>query len=215
MTLSLSLVALTGLGTGLAGAALRSWAARLAATDSRWLDRTVLALLAALFGVGAAGLASSYPDLLAFAVLGVACALLVAIDLATFRLPDRIVGPMYPVLFLLLACAAAVDGDWSRLGRSAVAGLLLLVGYFVLAFASPDNLGLGDVKLAGLLGAFLGWLGWPQVLLGTLAAFALSALCALVLLGLRRASRRSDLAFGPWMVVGAAVGAALGPALVG
>ncbi|HYP44082.1 MAG TPA: prepilin peptidase [Propionibacteriaceae bacterium] len=215
MTVSLGLVALTGLGTCLSGVALRPWAARLAATESRWLDRPVVALLAALFGIGAAFLARSYTDLLAFAVLGVACALLVVIDLAAFRLPDRIVGPMYPVLFALLTLAAAIDGDWGQLGRSAAAGLALLVGYFALAYASPDNLGLGDVKLAGLLGAFLGWLGWPHVLLGTLAAFALSALCALALLALGRAHRHSDLAFGPWMVAGAALGAALGPNLVG
>lgn len=212
---ALGLAAVTGAGSGLTGVALRSWAARLAATESGWLNRWVVGLLATLGGIGAAVLARGYADLLAFAVLGVACALLVVIDLAALRLPDRIVGPTYPLLLALLGVAAATDGDWRRLGRAALAGVILLVGYFALAFASPQNLGLGDVKLAGLLGVFLGWLGWPHALLGTLAAFVLSAVCALVLLALGKADRRSDLAFGPWMVGGAALGAALGPALVG
>lgn len=215
MTLPLGLVALTGLGTGLAGIALRSWAARLAATDSGWLARWFVALLAALGGIGSASLARSYAEWLAFAVLSTACALLVVIDLAAFRLPDRIVGPMYPLLFSLLGLAAVAEGDWRRLVRAAVAGLILLVGYFVLAFVNPQGLGLGDVKLAGLLGMFLGWLGWSHALVGTLAAFALNAGCAVVLLAVGKADRRTDLAFGPWMVAGAALGAALGPGVVG
>ena len=215
MTLSLGAAALTGLGAGLATFWLRGWAFALAQRESRWLSGRLAVLLAVLGGVGAAALARGYADLLAYAVLAVACALLVVIDLASYRLPDRIVKPMYPILFATLTLAAAVGGDWARLGRAAAASALLLVGYFALAYASPANLGLGDVKLAGLLGAFLGWLGWSHTLLGALAGFGLSAVCALVLLLAGRAGRRSDMAFGPWMILGAVVGAAFGPAAVG
>ncbi|WP_418606684.1 hypothetical protein [Georgenia sp. SUBG003] len=74
-------------------------------------------------------------------------------------------------------------------------------------------MGLGDVKLSGVLGMFLGWCGWSQVLLGTFAAFAINALAALVLLALRRVTLKSDVPFGPSMILGAAVGAAWGPAV--
>ncbi len=87
--------------------------------------------------------------------------------------------------------------------------------YLVLALINPSGLGLGDVKLAGLLGAFLGWLGWQQVLLGTLAAFVCSAVVALALLATRRATKKTEFPFGPWMIVGAVIGAAAGPALMG
>nr|WP_275588517.1 prepilin peptidase [Microlunatus panaciterrae] len=146
-----------------------------------------------------------------FALLALGCALLAAVDLASERLPDLIVGPLYPLLLVPLTVAAALHQEWSRLGRAAVAAAVLLVCYFVLAFISPSNLGLGDVKLAGVLGAFLGWLGWSPVLLGSLAAFALSAVTALVLLVAVRADRRRSYPFGPLMVAGAAVGAAWGP----
>lgn len=153
-------------------------------------------------------LADGWAELVAFATLAVACGLLVAIDLAVFRLPDVIVGPMYPVLFVFLLIAATVSGNWGALGRAAAAALVLLVSYFVLAWINPSGLGLGDVKLSGLLGAFLGWLGWPAVVAGTLAAFVINAVVALTLLAAGRVGVKSGIAFGPAMVVGAAVGAA-------
>ena len=120
---------------------------------------------------------------------------------------------MYPILLGALTVQAAVDGDWSRLGRAAAGGAVLAVGYLVLALLVPTGLGLGDVKLAGLLGAFLGWAGWPNVFVGTLAAFALNAVLVAVLLLSRRITRKGATAFGPWMVAGAAIGAFWAPAL--
>ncbi|MBB1032994.1 DUF4175 domain-containing protein, partial [Dietzia sp. CQ4] len=122
-------------------------------------------------------------------------------------LPDVVVVPMYPVLLATLGVASAVTGDWGALGRAAAAALALLAFYFTLAFINPSGLGLGDVKLAGVLGLFLGWLGWQYVLIGTLAAFALNAVVALVLLLSRRADRHTGIAFGPAMIAGAAVAA--------
>lgn len=196
--------------------ALAPWARRLAGSGSgsesesgsRWLHPAVPAVFAAAGGAGASVLARHWAELAAFFLLAVACALLVAIDLAVFRLPDAIVGPMYPVLFAALTVAAVVSGDWGALGRAALGAAVLLFGYFLLALINPSGLGLGDVKLSGLLGAFLGWLGWPAVVAGTLAAFVINAVVALVLLVARRVSTKSGIAFGPAMVVGAAVGAA-------
>ena len=96
-----------------------------------------------------------------------------------------------------------------------LAGLALAGGYLVLALISPSGLGMGDVKLAGLLGIVLGWYGWEQVLAGTIAAFVLGGLAAVVLLVTARADRRTHLAFGPWMIAGAVVGLVWGSALFG
>ncbi|GAA4426079.1 hypothetical protein GCM10023169_24520 [Georgenia halophila] len=207
-------ILLTAVATGIGAAAMTPWVRRLAATDSAWVRYGTHILVAVLGGAGVATLASGW-DLLAFAVVVLACALLVAIDLAAYRLPDVVIGPACLLFFVALTIASAVDGDWSRLGRSAASAGVLLVAYFVLAYISPSGLGLGDVKLAGLLGGFLGWLGWSQLFLGTLAAFVLGGLFGLVLLLTGRANRHTDFPFGPWMVAGAAVGAAWGAAFLG
>ena len=209
--MSLPVVVVFAAATGLGALALTSWMVAVAATESWWLRSWLHVPLAALSGAGAAALATTWAEAVAFALVGLAGALLIVIDLAAHRLPDAIVGPMYPILFVALAIAAAIDGAWGQLGRAALAALVLLAGYFLLAFVSPSGLGLGDVKLAGLLGAFLGWQGWAQVLFGTAAAFVLGGLVAVVLIVVARANGRTAFAFGPMMLGGAAIGAAYGP----
>ena len=208
-------VLLTALVTGATASVLTPWLRNLAASDSAWIGSRMHVLLAGLGGAGAALLAHGWAELVAFALLALACAMLVVIDLAVYRLPDVIVGPMYPILIVALTVATAVDGEWSRLGRAAVAGTVLALGYLGLALLVPSGLGLGDVKLAGLLGAFLGWAGWPNVFVGTLAAFTLNGIVAAVLLLGGLATRKSAIAFGPWMVVGATIGAAWPPSAIG
>jgi leader peptidase (prepilin peptidase) / N-methyltransferase len=213
--MALPAVLLTALVAGASASLLTPWVRKVAGTDSAWIGSRAHVMLAGLGGAGVCALARGRAELVAFALLAVACALLVVIDLAVYRLPDVIVGPMYPILLVALAVQAAADGDWSRLGRAAAAGAVLALGYLVLALLVPSGLGFGDVKLAGLLGAFLGWGGWPNVLVGTLAAFTLNGIVAAVLLLSRHATRKSATAFGPWMVVGAAIGALWAPAALG
>ena len=194
--------------SGLAATVLGKWMRSLAGSDSRWLRSGLHVVLAAAGGFGAAYLALGWADLVTFAALSVGCALLVAIDLAVFRLPDKVVLPLYPVMFGGLAVTAAIFDVWGSLGRAAAAAVALLAFYFVLALINPSGLGLGDVKLSGVLGAFLGWFGWPAVVAGTLAAFVINATVALVLLAAGRVGAKSGIAFGPAMVIGAVVGAA-------
>jgi leader peptidase (prepilin peptidase)/N-methyltransferase len=77
--------------------------------------------------------------------------------------------------------------------------------YLVLALIAPSGLGMGDVKLAGLLGLYLGWLGWGAVVLGAMAGFVVQAVVALLLLATRRIGLRGELPFGPAMLAGAAL----------
>ncbi|WP_206446191.1 prepilin peptidase [Agrococcus sp. KRD186] len=188
---------------------LTPWARRIVDSSSKWLHRWVPGVLGAAFGVGAGLVAHHWTVLLALCALAVGCALLVAVDLAVFRLPDAIVWPTTGLVLALLLLAAIVTGEWSRFGTAMLAMLAVGVGYFILAFISPASLGLGDVKLSLVLGLVLGWFGWQAVFFGILGGFIALALVALVLMAVRRASIKSDLAFGPWMIVGAAAGLAV------
>jgi leader peptidase (prepilin peptidase)/N-methyltransferase len=139
---------------------------------------------------------------------------LAVIDLEVRRLPDMLVLPAYPVTALLLGVAAGVTGDgWALLRAATCAGVAVVV-YLAAALLAPgvDGLGLGDVKLSGVL-ALLGWFGWYSALVGLAAGFVLGGLAALGLLLTRRADRRSTIAFGPSMILGAYLCGLLAPIL--
>ena len=131
---------------------------------------------------------------------------LALIDLDTHRLPDRIVLPAYVVLAVLLTATSAVTGDWWALLRASVGAASLFVVYLGLALAVPGGMGLGDVKLAGVLGLVLAYLGWGPLAVGAFGGFALGAIFAIGLVAARRARRGSGIPFGPWMLAGAWVG---------
>ena len=141
----------------------------------------------------------------AFLLLGVAGVLLAVIDLQHRLLPDRVVLTTLVCGAVLLLPAAAIEGAWSSLLRAALGAAALFAVFLVLAVISPSGLGMGDVKLAAVLGLFLGWLGWSVVLLGAVAGFVVQAVLALALLALGRVRRDSELPFGPAMLIGAAL----------
>ncbi|SEK33307.1 prepilin peptidase [Streptacidiphilus jiangxiensis] len=154
--------------------------------------------LGALLAVGGLvvreGFSLLMPAHAAFAVLAAA---LTALDLRLRRLPDALTLPALPVLLALLA----LPGDGSALLRALLAALVLIAAYYVLAFFG--GAGFGDVKAAGAVGLVLGFTGWHAVLAGTLYASLLAAVLAVVLLASRKASRRTQIPFGPFMTVGA------------
>lgn len=142
----------------------------------------------------------------ALAVVGVALAV---IDVRTHRLPNRLVLPAYPVLAVLFVLACLLGAPWSSLGRAAAGGALLFAFYWAL-WRAGGGLGGGDVKLAGVLGAATAWLGWEALAVGALAGFVLGGVFSLALIAARRASRRTAVAFGPFMIAGAWLGIVVG-----
>jgi leader peptidase (prepilin peptidase)/N-methyltransferase len=167
----------------------------------RWASVELVSALMCAAIVAARGVSVESIGIAAVSVIGVALAV---IDLHSFRLPNRLIAAAAAVLSLSLLIESIIGNQWSLL-LSAVLGALGLSGtYLVLAVIRPGQLGLGDVKLAALLGMLLGWLGWPFVVLGGCLAFLLSALTILVLLAMRRITMRSYIPFGPFMLAGAA-----------
>jgi leader peptidase (prepilin peptidase) / N-methyltransferase len=172
---------------------------------------TALLFLAFAVAVGgAAGLPWAVPAFLYLAAISVALGL---IDVDTHTLPDRIVLPAYPISLVLLVVASLGSSDWGALVRALVCGAILFAFYLALALARPDGMGFGDVKLAGVLGLYLGWLGWGALVVGAFGAFVLGGVYSLVLLATGRVGRTSGIPFGPWMLAGAAVGTLFGSAL--
>ena len=151
--------------------------------------------------------------LVAFLYLAAVSVALAMIDLDTHTLPNKILLPVYPVGAVLLTAAALVSGEPGRL-LSALIGAAALFGlYLALALISPGGMGLGDVKLAGVLGLCLGWLGWAPLIVGAFGAFLLGGLFGIGLLVSRKAGRRSSIPFGPWMLLAAWLGAVFGQSM--
>jgi leader peptidase (prepilin peptidase)/N-methyltransferase len=123
--------------------------------------------------------------------------------------------PSYLAGLALLGVAAALTRDGTALLRALIGMATLFGFYLLLALVNPAGLGFGDVKLSGVLGLHLAWLGWGSLLRGALAGFLLAALCGLALLVARRAGRSSELPFGPFMLVGALIGVVAGGPLPG
>ncbi|RWZ50032.1 prepilin peptidase [Labedella phragmitis] len=156
------------------------------------------------------GIVASGLGLVAFLYLAAVSLALGLIDLDLHRLPDRIVLPAYVVLTVLLGASALLDGRPEALGRAVIGAAVLAVFYLILATVKPGAMGLGDVKLAGVLGLALAWLGWPQLIVGAFGAFLTGGLFAVSLLVTGRARRGSGIPFGPWMLLGAWIGAVAG-----
>jgi len=184
---------------------------RLRSTETwtqRWFQVPIAAALGAL-----AGLAGSPWEFIAFVCLAVGASLLVVVDLADWELPDAITLGLYPVLALTLAAASWSLGSFAPLVHAGIGAVSMFLIYFLLARFARD-LGFGDVKLAGMIGGFLGWLGPSQWALGFGAAWVSMAVISMLLLATKRISRQDSLPFGPWMILGAVLGALLGPVIL-
>jgi leader peptidase (prepilin peptidase)/N-methyltransferase len=145
-------------------------------------------------------------ELVAFLYLAAISVVLALIDLDTRRLPNAIVLPSYLVGAALLGAAAIIGGDTGALVSAGVGLVGLFAFYLIAALVYPDGMGFGDVKLAGVLGLFLGYLGWGPLIVGAFAAFALGGLFGIALIVARKAKVGSGIPFGPWMLAGAWVG---------
>ena len=106
-------------------------------------------------------------------------------------------------MIVLLTIAALVGHTEGALGRALLGGLVLGGTYLVLALVRPGGIGGGDVKLAGLAGLALGWLGWPTLLAGAAVGFMLSGVVSMALVAARRLTMQSMISFGPFMLAGA------------
>jgi leader peptidase (prepilin peptidase) / N-methyltransferase len=157
---------------------------------------STLAALAAVLRLG--GSWALFP----FLGLVVVSAALAWIDLTQHRLPNRIVLPAVVASVPVLFGTSVLDDEVSRMPTALVGGVALFLLYLVLALVSPGGMGMGDVKLAALVGLFAGYLGWTALLVAAFAGFLSGGVAALALMAVRKGTRRSAIPFGPWMLVG-------------
>ncbi|MEV7396565.1 A24 family peptidase [Aeromicrobium sp. NPDC092404] len=133
------------------------------------------------------------------------------IDWRTRLLPYAVVAPTYLVTWLLIGLGTILLRDVDVLVDALVANIVVYVLFRILHGVTRGGFGFGDVRLSGVLAAALGALGVSEVMVGIYAGFILGGVLGLVLVLLKVVPR--SYAFGPYMVVGAVIGAAWGPAI--
>lgn len=151
------------------------------------------------------GLVAALPAFLFLALIG---AQLSRIDFTLHLLPNPLVLTLLTGGLALLGLSSLLGQEWTELLRALAGGLILFVAYLILGLISPGSLGMGDVKLAAPLGMYLGYLGWQQVLYGSLLGFVVGGMLTVLMLRLEKPAKPRETAHGPAML-SAAVGVAL------
>jgi len=147
-------------------------------------------------------------------LLGPFLGLLAAITVIDWRhriIPNRLVYPAFLIAagYLVIArlAGAPIDLAGASIGCLAYGG-----GLFIVALIAPRGMGMGDVKLAGLVGLVLGALGLRYVGVASGVGILIGGVAAIVAL-LAGARRKSGLPYGPWIALGAGVAVFFGDRL--
>jgi leader peptidase (prepilin peptidase) / N-methyltransferase len=184
---------------------------RSCAAPISWRYPLVEALTAALFvqSVAVFGVSLRAGESL---LLGTLLLIVFFIDLDHYIIPNRIT---YPGVVVGLACTAALAG-WRAAAAAAVTAVALGAAFILINIVSArvlgeEGMGMGDAKLAVMIGAFLGWPnGAVAILLGVFVGGAIG----LCLLALRLRGRREPIPFGPALAAGAIGAMWWGPSLL-
>ena len=162
----------------------------------RWQVRPVAVALGTVFGALALLRLGLTPEGVLGAGLLAVLAVLAVIDLEVRLLPNRIVGP---ALAAVLAFQIAFMPE--HVVEGVLAGLAAAAFLWVPSLVRPGAMGMGDVKLAGLIGVALGAPVVLALVAGSLAAWPVAV--AMVMRG--RSVRGATIPFGPFLAFGAAV----------
>ena len=165
----------------------------------------LVAVAAAVAGFAVGQRLGNDPVVLTFLVFAFGCVLLAFIDLAVRRLPDQLTAPLAVLGLVGLGTTCYLARDAGPFLRGLTAAALAGGLFLGLAWIRPDGegMGLGDAKLAAVLGLFLGYLGWSDLVFGMFAGTFSAAAFALFMLRSGRMDRKSALTYGPFLILGA------------
>lgn len=173
----------------------------------------VEALTAGLF-LAAAWRVGAHAELADYCVFFAVLVALSGIDLDHHVLPSRIIYPAVGASLGLLAIASGADHAWHRYEDAVIGGLVAFAALFLIHVVVPRGMGFGDVRLSGLIGLNLGWLGLAHVPVALFVGFLLGAVVGVGLIATGLASRKSRVPFGPFLAAGAVIGVLWGTTLV-
>ena len=142
-------------------------------------------------------------ELFAYGLMCAMCFEQSLIDITTHRLTRSVTMRAAFIGGPLLSIAAIDNNQPGKIGVMALSFVVTLLTFMTLSLASKRGIGAGDVRLAAVLAMFLGYLGAQYVVQGLALGFILGGVFALLLLISRKATRKTRIAFGPYICIGA------------
>ncbi|HVM35682.1 MAG TPA: prepilin peptidase [Actinomycetota bacterium] len=170
---------------------------------------------AALLFAGAAAKFGYSIETIVFAAFFWVLLVLSVIDLEHRLLPNRVVYPAFVAGWAGLALAALVEGEPERL-LGALWGMAIFGGFFFLVgFLFPAGMGGGDVKLAFVLGTFLGYVGGAGLTaVGMFLSFFFGSVIGFVVILVSAEGRKTKIPFGPFLALGTVAAIFVGRPLI-
>jgi len=150
----------------------------------------------------------------AYCVLMAGLVALSWIDLRTKRLPRSIIHWTAALGVPLLCVAAIVEHEPRRIWMLAVGAAISLAVMLVIYTASRGGMGDGDVRLAPLLGAYLGFLNPGLAPVGLFFGFVAGAVVGVALMAAKKAGRRTAVPFGPFLALGTVIAIFVGQSYI-
>lgn len=151
-------------------------------------------------------------EFVAYAVLMAAAVEQTIVDASTKLLVRGTTNVAGGLGLVLLSVASLVRGEPGRIGTMVACALLAGASLGLVALVSRGGLGAGDVRLGAVLAMYTGWLGWSQAATAVAAGVASAGIVALLLIVAGRATRRTRIALGPFLIL-AAVATVLAPSV--
>ena len=142
-------------------------------------------------------------ETVAFCVMVAGLVAVTAVDLDCRRIPTPILVATAALGAPVLVVAAVVRDEPWPLVRAGLGAVGAFTALFVIHVVQPRGMGFGDVRLAFVLGLFLGWLGPAHPALGLFLGFLLGSVVGIALVTLGSAGRRTRIPFGPFLAAGA------------
>ena len=124
------------------------------------------------------------------------------IDFKSHRLPNQLVGWFTATEIFIMGITGWMASDFARLLTALGIAATTMISYVLLYLVSRGSLGMGDVKFAFPLGLCVGWYSANQWLVAIFISFLIAGLVAVIGLVTKRITRKSRLAFGPYMFLG-------------
>ena len=140
-----------------------------------------------------------------YLLLGCVIVSVIAVDARLHLISTKLVYSASVLALILFGFVALIGDEPKRFKWLLIGGLGAGAFIWLLWLISPGGMGQGDARLSLFLGMFLGWLGWRQLFVGMFAGFLLGSIGGIILIVLRRAGRKTQIAFGPYLAIGALI----------